>query len=77
MDRSLNGAAYIASGSLEAAQRYVNDVLAGKKPLDFTLYLPPGFKQVSSMTIPNIQETTDPEKIFTASFNSGKEIWKT
>jgi len=75
-DRSLNGAAYVASGSLEAAQHYVNDVLAGKKPLDFTLYVPPSFKQVSSVTIPNIQETTDPEKFFTASFNSGREIWK-
>jgi hypothetical protein len=31
---------------------------------------------MSSKTIPNIQETNDPEKIFTASFGSGCEIWK-
>jgi len=75
-DRGLNGSAYVASGSLEAAQQYVTDVTAGKKPLDFTFYVPPGFSQVSSKTIPNVQETNDPEKIFTASFKSDKEIWK-
>jgi hypothetical protein len=75
-DRTLNSSAYLSAGLLESAQQYVNDVISGKKPLDFVLYVPPGFSRMSSKTIPNIQETNDPEKIFTASFGSGREIWK-
>lgn len=75
-DRSLNGSAYLASGSLEAAEQYVKDVVVGNKPLDFMLFVPPSYNRIASQIIPNIQETTDPEKIFTASFNSGREIWK-
>jgi hypothetical protein len=75
-DRTLNGAAYVGSGSLGSAERYVQDVIGGKKPLNFELYIPQGFSRMSSRIIPNIRETTDPEKIFSVSFNSGQEIWK-
>ena len=56
--------------------RYTTDTQSGKmKSLGFTLYLPPGLSQVNGRKAPNIEETTDPGKILTASFNDGGEIW--
>jgi hypothetical protein len=60
----------------EAAHRYVTEVLSGKaKPLDFTLYVPGGYGSVGGSNVPNVEETSDPEKIFTAVFAGGKEVW--
>jgi hypothetical protein len=30
---------------------------------------------MGTQSVPNIQETDDPKKIFTASFRGGKEVW--
>ena len=60
----------------EAAQRYVTEVLSGTaKPLDFTFYVPAGYGNVAGSNVPNVEETSDPEKIFTATFSGGKEMW--
>ena len=56
--------------------RYVRGVAEGKeKPLDFTIYVPPGFENLSGAVIPNVEVATDPARVFTASFAGGKEIW--
>jgi Domain of unknown function (DUF362) len=79
-DLSQNGAQY--AGRIrnfpdpEGITRYVSDVTEGKaKPLDFTLYVPPGFESVLGTAVPNVEATTDSAKVFTASFNGGKEVW--
>ena len=60
----------------QAVSNYVSDVANNEiDPLDFVLYLPTGFDNLSGAEIPNIEITDDPLKIFTASFQSGKEIW--
>jgi hypothetical protein len=60
----------------DAANRYVTDVLGGQtKPLDFVLFVPPGLGNVGGSRVPNVVETSEPEKILTASFAGGKEVW--
>jgi hypothetical protein len=60
----------------EAASRYISDISSGKeKPLDFTLYVPAGFDNLSGTIVPNVEITDDPAKIFSVSFAGGKEIW--
>ena len=55
---------------------YVQGVAEGKvKPLDFTIYVPPGFDNLSGAVIPNVEVSTDQARVFTASFDGGKEIW--
>jgi hypothetical protein len=57
--------------------RYITEVRNGKmEPLDFTLYLPPGMGSVNGYEVPNVEESPDPAKILTASFNGGKETWQ-
>jgi hypothetical protein len=59
-----------------AEYRYVTEVLSGRaKPLDFTLYVPGGYGSMGESKLPNVEETSDPEKIFTAVFAGGKEVW--
>jgi len=59
-----------------AISKYISDVKRNKmKPLDFTLYVPAEFNKVSGKPIPNVEITDDPMKIFTVSFQNGKEIW--
>jgi len=56
--------------------RYVSDVSSGAiEPLDFTLYVFPGFESVLGNEVPNVEATADPAKAFTASFDGGEEIW--
>ena len=56
--------------------RYVQGVAEGKvKPLDFTIYVPPGFDNLSGAVIPNVEVSTDQARVFTASFAGDKEIW--
>jgi hypothetical protein len=43
--------------------------------LDFTIYVPPGFDNLSGAAIPNVEVSTDPSRVFTASFAGDKEIW--
>jgi len=55
---------------------YVRGVAEGKiKPLDFTIYVPSGFENLSGAVIPNVEVSTDPSRVFTASFDGDKEIW--
>ncbi len=54
---------------------YFEAVSAGAVPLPFTLYVPPGYGSPVAVKIPNVEETDDPEKIFTAHFNGGLEVW--
>ncbi|MBW2092775.1 MAG: DUF362 domain-containing protein, partial [Deltaproteobacteria bacterium] len=60
----------------DAADTYVKNVLSGQaEPLDFTLYVPPGYGRAGTSNIPNVEETSDPTKILTAKFAGGKIIW--
>jgi hypothetical protein len=60
----------------EGAMRYVSDVAEGKvEPLDFTLFVPPGFEAVPGIAVPNVEATSDPAKVFTANFDGGAEVW--
>jgi hypothetical protein len=55
---------------------YVRGVAEGKvRPLDFTIYVPAGFDNLSGAVIPNVEVSTDPSRVFTASFDGDKEIW--
>ena len=60
----------------ESARKYTTRVLSGEaKPLDFVLHVPPGYGSVGGSNVPNVEETSEPEKILTASFAGGKEVW--
>jgi hypothetical protein len=45
-------------------------------PLNFTFYMPSGYENVGGIKVPNVEVTTDPARVFTATFADGKEIWK-
>ncbi len=78
-DKAFNGGKYTGSpgpaSDRRAVDRYIEAVSQGTPPLDFILYVPPGFGNLGSRPTPNVEETTDPGKIFTATFNNGKERW--
>jgi hypothetical protein len=38
-------------------------------------YVPAGYGSLGKLKIPNVEETEDPKKIFTAHFNGGREVW--
>jgi hypothetical protein len=60
----------------ESANRYISDMSNGNgNPLDFTLYIPAGYEYIGGSEAPNIEVTDDPARIFTASFDGGKETW--
>ena len=48
----------------------------GMEPLPFVFYVPSGYGKVSDKLIPNVKETDNPELIFTASFDNGREEWR-
>jgi hypothetical protein len=56
-------------------RNYFSAISKGEHPLDFTLYVPVGYGSLKTLRIPNVEETRDPGKIFTAHFKSGHEIW--
>ena len=78
-DKTSNSGNY--TGSLdqesdpEAANNYIKAVSDGAASLDFVLYVPAGYGSSTGMSIPNVEETDDPEKVFTAHFNRGQEVW--
>jgi len=78
-DKKGNGARYTGGielkNILEAANVYIKAVSEGSAPLDFVLYLPRGFGNMNGTRIPNIEETEEPDKIFTARFKNGQEVW--
>ncbi|MCJ7615137.1 MAG: DUF362 domain-containing protein, partial [Desulfobacterales bacterium] len=60
----------------DSLDRYFSDLSGGQRnPLDFIFYVPEGYDNLSGNKIPNVQVTSDPNLILTASFSSGKEIW--
>ena len=63
------------SSDPESLQQYLKLVSRGTTPLNFTLYLPPGFGSLQNTPIPNVEETSDPAKLFTAVFQNGEEVW--
>jgi len=53
-------------------QKYVESVREGRmKPMDFTFYVPPGF----GADLPNVEESSDPEKIMAVWFERGRVKW--
>jgi len=79
-DKTLNAGGY--SGSTNQVQtdpasigRYFEAVAGGAKLLDFTFYVPMGYGSPGTAKIPNVEETDDPGKVYTASFDGGKEVW--
>ena len=79
-DFTQNGGQYAsqvgAEPDIEAINNYVEKAGANElKPFDFTIYVPPGYDNLSGKMIPNIEVTDDPDKILTASFINGEEVW--
>ena len=79
-DLTQNGGQYAGQvggqPDIEAINNYVEKVGADElKPFNFTLYVPAGYDNLSGKKIPNIEITDDPDKILTASFVNGEEVW--
>ena len=78
-DKTLNGGSYTGGlgpeSDLEAANHYIKAVAEGAAPLNFVLYVPGGYGNLAGSSVPNVEETEDPDKIFTAHFNNGQEVW--
>jgi hypothetical protein len=75
-DLTQNGGQVGGQPDIEAINNYVEKCGADElKPLDFTLYVPAGYDNLSGKKIPNIEITDDPDKILTASFFNGEEVW--
>jgi hypothetical protein len=79
-DLNLNGGRYAGRNWTDPGthllNEYLDDVNGGKlEPLDFTLYVPFGYDNLSGKTVPNVEFTGDPAKILTAVFAGGKEVW--
>ncbi|MHB1134980.1 MAG: DUF362 domain-containing protein [Chloroflexota bacterium] len=59
----------------QAFDRYVADVRSrAVAPLAFTMFVPQGFGTVGGEQVPNVEETTEPARVFTARFGGG-ETW--
>jgi len=59
----------------EAIDNYIKAVSKGATRLDFALYVAKGYRSLAGTSVPNVEETEDPGKVFTASFNNGQEVW--
>jgi len=79
-DKALNGSSYTGSknpaiSDPNSLSNYLRAVSEGAGPLNFRLYVPVGYGSLEKVKIPNVQETEDPNKIFTAHFTGGQEVW--
>jgi hypothetical protein len=77
-DKKLNGGKYTTLGltpNSEAIQNYQEDTAKGGALMDFMVYVPKGYGNLNGTRLPNIRETEEPAKAFTAAFNQGREIW--
>ncbi|HIH74950.1 MAG TPA: DUF362 domain-containing protein [Methanosarcina sp.] len=79
-DKTRNGGAYTGSvdqmvSHPDSIKKYLQAVSDGADPLNFTLYVPAGYGNLKAYRIPNVEETADPGKIFTAHFGGGAEVW--
>jgi len=59
----------------QSINMYFDAISKGADPLDFILYVPTSFGSLGDVKIPNVEETDNSNKIFTAHFNRGHEIW--
>lgn len=64
-----------SESDFDAINTYFEAVSKGADLLNFILYVPVSFGSLGNVKIPNVEETDDPNKIFTAHFNKGQEIW--
>lgn len=77
-DKKWNGGKYTGAGPggrPEAIKAYVEDTNGGASPIDFTLFVPKGFGGLNGNRLPNVVETEDPARVFTADFRQGAEVW--
>ncbi len=79
-DLTQNGGKYAgklrSSPDLKGINKYFREVRRGKiKPLDFVLYVPAEFINLSGKKVPNVETTEDLTKIFTVNFQQNNEIW--
>lgn len=79
-DKTRKGGAYTGStdqmtSNPASIKNYLQAISEGADPLDFTLYVPVGYGSLEARRIPNVDETDDPGKVFTAHFGSGEEAW--
>ncbi len=77
-DKKMNGGKYTGLGppsNPEAIQNYKEDAARGGAFMDFMVFVPKGYGNLNGIRLPNIQETEDPDRVFTASFNQGREVW--
>jgi len=79
-DKTQNNGGYTGNVPMMSNQdslaKYLADIAESKRQaLDFVLYVPVGLGKFNGQSVPNIEETSDPKKIFTASFMGGKEKW--
>jgi hypothetical protein len=59
----------------DAMLAYAQDVRDGRAaPLDFTLYVPPGYSRQAGLAVPNVVETADPALVFTGRLPGGV-VW--
>lgn len=63
------------SGRSDPIGQYHTAVAGGAAALPFVLYVPPGYGGADAGHIPNVEETSDPAKVFTADFGNGQEAW--
>ena len=79
-DKTLNNAGYTGNSGMlsdpESANRYIEAVSQGTQQLNFVFFVPTGFVNMAGKTVPNVAETDDAGKVFTAQFNNGKESWQ-
>jgi hypothetical protein len=79
-DKALNAGSYTGSTDQntivpKSINKYFEAVSNGADHLDFMLYVPVGYGILEAVKIPNVRETEDPKKIWTAHFNNGQETW--
>lgn len=79
-DKTGNKGAYTGStrqmeSDPASIRKYFEAVSRGRPLLDFELFLPTGFGKLNGTPIPNVHETDDPEKLFTAHFRSAGKTW--
>ncbi len=77
-DHQLNNRQFVgsfyAAPNPKAPQKYLEAVKNNDiKPFDAVLYVPEGYG--ANNALPNVKETSDPEKIFTAEFDQGNIKW--
>jgi hypothetical protein len=79
-DLTQNAGSYAGMDLIESNPEAIDLYLAelnkdSRKILEFKIYIPAGYGNIAGSAIPNVETTEDPQKIFSASFNGGAEVW--